>query len=80
MRFLVPRQVKRGTLLDLKFLLPGDIKPIYITGEIVWANQDEEIKDFGYAVGVKFYKIDNFDRVRLLDHAYSEWLKSSKSR
>jgi Tfp pilus assembly protein PilZ len=78
LRFLIPRQVENGTMLDLKFLLPGDTKPIFITGEVVWINKYEEMKDRGYAVGVKFYKIDTFDRMRLLDHAYSEWLKSSK--
>lgn len=80
MRFLMPRRVENGTIMGLKFLLPGDKKPIYITGEVVWINEYEESRDFGYAVGVKFYKIDSFDRVRLLDHAYSEWLKSSKSQ
>jgi hypothetical protein len=67
-------------MLDLKFFLPDDTKPIYLTGEVIWANEYAEKKDLGYAVGVKFHKIDNFDRVRLLDHAYCEWLKSSKSR
>lgn len=80
MKFSLPRRPEKGTMMDLKFLLPDDMKPIYVTGEVRWTNEHDEQRDSGYAVGVKFHKIDNFDRVRLLDHAYSEWLKSSKSR
>lgn len=74
----ISKKLEKGTLLDMKFLLPGDVKPIYLTGEVMWANESKEKKEFGYIVGVKFSKIDNFDRMRLLDHAYTEWLKLSK--
>ena len=77
--FSITRKLEKGALLDVKFLLPGDEKPVYLTGEIVWIGEDAEKKDFEYAVGVKFFKIDTLDRVRLLNHAYSEWLKSSKT-
>jgi hypothetical protein len=79
MRFSISRKLDTGTLLDMKFMLPGDEKPIYLTGEVIWANEPADNEDSMYLIGVKIYKIDNFDRVRLLDHAYTEWLRSSKS-
>jgi len=78
-RFAISKKIESGTLLDIKFLLPKEPKPVYLMGEVVWASETEEEKDPGYMIGVKFFKIDNFDRLRLLDHAYAEWLKSSKS-
>lgn len=78
MGFFILRRLERGILLDVKFLLPGDARPIYITGEIIWISEKTGGKDCGYDAGVKFFKIDTLDRVRLLDHAYSKWLKSSK--
>lgn len=79
MRCLTPRQFEKGTMLDMKFLLPDDAKPVYLTGEVVWTDKSDE-KDSGYMMGIKFSKIDTLDRVRLLDYAYREWLKSSKCR
>jgi hypothetical protein len=79
MRFATSKKIERGTLVDIKFLLPGEPRPVYLTGEVAWTSAAEEEIDPGYMIGIKFFKINNFDRARLLDHAYTEWLKSSKS-
>ncbi|MDD5449261.1 MAG: PilZ domain-containing protein [Candidatus Omnitrophica bacterium] len=76
--FFISRKLEKGALLDVKFALPGDTRPIYLTGEVVWISESAEKKDFEYDVGVRFFKIDTLDRGRLIDHAYTEWLKSSR--
>lgn len=77
--FSVSKRLDRGTLLDMKLVLPQDVEPIYLTGEVAWSGELQERGDFGYIAGVKFFKINNLDRTRLLNYAYSEWLKTSKS-
>lgn len=78
-RFLISKKLNRGTLINMKFVLPGDPRPVYLTGEVMWTAEIVEQTYPDYMIGIKFRKIDSFDRVRLLDYAYSEWLKSSKA-
>jgi len=74
MSFYIPGKADKDTLLEVKLDIPGEEKPISITGTVVWTykphNSDKE-----YAVGLKFCDITNIDKARLLDYAYSEWLK-----
>jgi len=78
MRFLAFRGLDKGTLLDMMLDLPGCTRPVYLRGEVAWAQQEEaEHKACRFAVGIKFFKIDNFDKARLLDYVYGEWLRGS---
>ena len=63
----------------MKLVLPGDTSPVYIVGEVAWTNENLKKRDFEYMAGVKFSKIDNYDKFRLLDYVYNEWLKTSKN-
>lgn len=78
MSFEAQRRLDEGAFLNMKILLPVDDKPIYVTGEVAWTSEAEK-KDCGYTVGIRFFKIDNYDKARLLDYVYTEWLKASKS-
>ena len=79
MRFSVNRRLDRGTLLDVKLILDQDSKPVFLTGEIVWVKEPQRKKDFEYLAGAKFFKIENFDKSKILDYAYNEWLTKKRS-
>lgn len=79
MQFPIHRRLERGTLVNIKFILPEDERPVYLTGEVAWASGLSQKNSYEYFTGIKFFRIDNFDRVRLLDYAYNEWLKISRA-
>ncbi|MCA9666857.1 MAG: PilZ domain-containing protein [Myxococcales bacterium] len=51
----------KGTVINLRFSLPGDPKPIEVKGEIV--NVGEDATDLG--MGVKFLDLAESDRERI---------------
>ena len=77
MGFSISKKLDRGTLLDNKLIPPGETNPIYLTGEVAWTNEVQQKKDFRYLAGIKFFKIDDLDRARLLDYVYNEWVSKT---
>ncbi len=51
----------RGTVINLRFTLPGDASPVKVRGEIV--NVGDHADDLG--MGVKFLDLDDDDRKRI---------------
>ncbi|MFH1848313.1 MAG: PilZ domain-containing protein, partial [Candidatus Omnitrophota bacterium] len=78
-RFLLSKKLERGTLIALKMLLPNENPPIFITGEITWAKGGNGGSLSPFDTGVKFAKISELDKVRLLDFAYTRWLNRSNN-
>jgi len=70
------RPVPKGSTIELEMKIPGDNVPIIAAGEIAWTSNSEEAK---YDYGVRFTKIENYDRARLLGYVYNEWIKTKKS-
>ena len=77
--FLISKRLERGTLLNMKLLLSENLNPVYLTGEVAWSGEAAEENDSKHTTGIKFFKIDNLDKIRLLDYVYGEWLKTSKN-
>ena len=59
-----------GTPLEMRMNVPGDNLPVFATGKVAWAD--------GLEAGVRFTKINQGDRVRVLEYVYHEWLKITK--
>lgn len=70
-------QMAKGTLLELEISVPGEIAPIFAHGEVAWVRRSSERDDFD--AGIKVVKMDPFDRSRLLEYVYGEWLKAMSS-
>lgn len=66
-RFSLGHHLKLGTVLELSLHLPEQNKPIVTTGEVVWMREKNDIK-LPYTVGIKFIKIDPFDRGKILNY------------
>lgn len=67
----INRKLNLGTELEMKLQVPGDAMPIFAQGRVAWCRKLQE-EDFG--VGVRLTRMDSFDRGRLLEHAYGQWL------
>ena len=72
--FSVNRRMPTGTPLDLEVNIPGEIAPIFAGAEVAWVKELVDRGDFD--AGVKLVKMDPFDRSRLLEYVYNEWLKA----
>ncbi len=70
---LVDRKFGRGDEINLSVNVPDDNVPIFASCQVAW--QDNS-KDCGpYETGLQFTKIENQDKVRLLEYIYIQWLK-----
>jgi hypothetical protein len=63
----------KGSKLEIEMLIPGDNIPIIVSGEVAWSTR---VDKGSYDSGVKLTKIERFDRARLLDYVYDEWIKT----
>lgn len=62
-----------GMELEIKLKIPGDAVPIYAKGDLVWIDKAEERTESN--AGIKFTQITPFDKNRILDHVYKEWVE-----
>ncbi|MFH1552952.1 MAG: PilZ domain-containing protein [Candidatus Omnitrophota bacterium] len=62
-----------GENVEIEVLVPGDNVPVLLKGEIAWAGEptSDSMQRRG---GIRFKKIDNNDRGRILEHIYQEWI------
>ena len=70
LRISVKDKVAVGTALEISLNVPGDNLPVFATGKIAWAD--------GLEAGVRLTKMNQTDRMRVLEYVYREWLKSTK--
>jgi c-di-GMP-binding flagellar brake protein YcgR len=77
-RILVDKQITSGTEIDLTVDIPGDNVPIYARAQVAWNKKLDSGEKIAYATGLKFTKIDRFDRARLLDYVYTQWMRFLK--
>lgn len=62
-----------GTELEIKLRIPGDIVPVYAKGDLTWIDKAEEKSEA--LGGIKLTQISPFDRNRVLDYVYKEWVE-----
>jgi len=70
---LIDKQLTEGDEINLSMDVPGDNIPIYATCQVAWQKGAEDYK--AYETGVRFTRINNLDKGRLLEYIYSQWLK-----
>ena len=63
-------KVTVGTPLEICMNVPGDNLPVFATGKVAWAD--------GFEAGVRLTKMNQSDRMRVLEYVYREWLKTTK--
>jgi len=62
-----------GTELEMKLRIPADPAPVYAKGDIAWIDK-ADVKTESTA-GIKFTQVSPFDRNRILDHVYRQWVE-----
>ncbi len=70
-------KIDEGEKLELRIKLPRDSNPIYATAQVVWSQPAQTQADFD--LGLKFVKINDIDKSRILEYIYNEWLKDKRS-
>jgi c-di-GMP-binding flagellar brake protein YcgR len=70
---IADKKIREGAEIDLTMDVPGDNVPIFASCEVAW--QKGSVGTDTYATGVRFKKIDNSDKGRLLEYIYTQWLK-----
>lgn len=74
-RLFAGRPLKKGSLVELEMQIPGDNIPVFALGEVAWIEASAKSK---YDSGIRFTKIENNDRIRLLDYVYDQWISAKK--
>ena len=73
---LLDTPLSQGSELNLSVDVPGDNVPIFVSCSVAWQKESiMEPKRRVYETGVKFTRIDSFDKGRFLEYIYSQWLK-----
>lgn len=67
----IDKRLDEGTEIALSMDVPGDNIPIVASGKVAW----QRGKDGLYDTGIKFTKINNLDKGRLLEYIYTQWLR-----
>ena len=70
--------LKKGEEIEVELTIPGDNIPVLLQGEIAWAS-DPLADNSKFSGGVKFKKIENNDRGRILEYIYQRWLTSAEA-
>ncbi|MFH1799122.1 MAG: PilZ domain-containing protein [Candidatus Omnitrophota bacterium] len=65
----------QGKALEIEMMIPGDNVPIVVEGEIAWTSAAVS-DNMQYQGGVKFKKISNEDKSRVLEYIYKNWIKN----
>ena len=68
-----------GEILDMEMMIPGDNVPVFFEGEVAWTDKPGN-PDSRQGSGLKFKRISNEDRGRMLEFIYKKWImpKSEK--
>lgn len=66
------------TEIEMKLKIPGDAGPSYAKGDLVWIDKDDANAEA--AAGIKLTQISPFDRTRILDYVYKQWINQQLGR
>jgi hypothetical protein len=69
--------LKKGEEIEIEFTIPGDNIPVVLQGEVAWSS-DPISDNSQYKSGIKFSKVRNEDRGRILEYIYNRWLTPVK--
>ena len=71
---LIDKPLHEGAELNISVDVPGDNVPIFASCQVAWQKKGTDVSS-GYETGLRFTKINNLDKGRLLEYIYSQWLK-----
>ena len=70
--FPIDQRLLPGIIIRLEVALSGAVRPIEVTGEVMWVRErdsssdnSEDDQEYPYLIGLKFIKIDLRDRDRI---------------
>jgi len=72
---LCDETLKAGDDIEMEIMIPGDNMPVLFKGEVAWVS-DSSYNNALYKSGIRFKKIRNEDRSRVLEYIYQKWLMS----
>ncbi len=75
MLVVVDARLQEGSEIDLHMSVPGDNVPLFACAKVAWGKEADRAGERGFVAGVRFTKIDRYDKARLLDYVYTQWLK-----
>ena len=70
---ITDKKLRQGDELSLTMDVPGDNVPVFASCRVAWQKDLEN--NGSYETGLKFTKIENSDKGRLLEYIYLQWLK-----
>ncbi|MBD3425953.1 MAG: hypothetical protein GF409_01825 [Candidatus Omnitrophica bacterium] len=65
-----------GEKVEIELMIPGDNVPVMLQGEIAWSG-DPIADNVHRKSGMKFHKVCNGDRGRILEYIYQNWIMPS---
>jgi len=65
--------LKQGEAVEIELTIPGDNVPVVLQGEVAWACR-EGAEDAQCKGGIRFSKVSNEDRSRMLEYIYHRWI------
>ncbi len=71
--------LREGEDLEIEMMIPGDNMPVIFEGQIAWISGDTHDRE-QYKGGIRFKKISNNDRSRILEYIYQKWIMPDKSK
>ena len=73
---VLSKPLPQGSEINLSIDVPGDNVPIFASCEVAWQKTTDRRSDGTlYETGVKFTKMNNGDKGRLLEYIYLQWLR-----
>lgn len=71
-RATLNRKVEPGQQLECEMRFSQSIMPFFITGKVVWVQENSQDQMPGFDVGVSLEQIDTLERQRILDFAFAD--------
>lgn len=75
----IDAEVEEGTILEMKINLTGNEPAIFATAEVVWISEPTGSWEGRYDAGLRFVKMDELDKNRILALIYNNWGSVSAS-
>jgi hypothetical protein len=69
----------KGDGCEIEMMIPGDNIPVIFEGEIAWT-RDTDFACDDHKGGVRFRKISNDDRSRVLEHIYQKHIAETANK
>ena len=74
LKLLAGNALPKGSSVELEIEIPGDNIPAFVFSEVIWSKKAGD----SHEAGLRFTKIEPWDRSKLLDYAYEAWQKFTK--